>query len=213
MTAAVVEAAELGGALASLAPPGVRTGALPVDGAHVEEMFRQESVSVANAVAARRAEFATGRALARRLLGRRLPLPVGADRAPEWPVGFVGSIAHDRRVVLAAVGAASQVASLGVDLEAIGAMTADEGALVLRDDEVGIDARLAFVLKEAVYKAWSASGGRFLEFHDVRLHVERDRFRGEVVPDGGTVEGRFTAAAGRWVALACCPAAGEVSPA
>lgn len=209
MTPGAVEAAELEGALASLAPSGVRTGAAPVDEANVDDLFRQEAASIANAVTSRRSEFASGRALARRLIGKRLPLPVGADRAPEWPGGLVGSIAHDRRVVVAAVAHVDELSGVGVDIEAMGAMTPDEAALVLRDDEEELDPRLAFVLKEAVYKAWSPSGGRVLEFHDVRLRLERDgAFTGEVVADGIEIAGRYTAAAGRWLALASRPANG-----
>ena len=37
-------------------------------------------------------------------------------------------------------------------------MSADEAALVLRPDEAGLDPRLAFVLKEATYKAWCGLG-------------------------------------------------------
>ncbi len=33
------------------------------------------------------------------------------------------------------------------------------------------DGRVLFSAKEAFYKAWSASGGRFLEFADVEVHL------------------------------------------
>ena len=73
--------------------------------------------------------------------------------------------------------------------------------MILRPDEAGLDAHLAFTLKEAVYKAWSAVGGELIDFDAVRLTLDGDRFSGEVVAVGRRFEGRYAAAGGRWLAL------------
>ncbi len=64
-----------------------------------------------------------------------------------------------------------------------------------------------FTMKEAFYKAWSAAGGAMLEFTDVRLEFEGDRFSAEVVATGDVFVGRFAAAGGRWLAIVGVPVA------
>src|SRR5688500_12466696 len=61
-------------------------------------MFSAEADAVAGAIAERRREFGTVRYCARRAL-RQLGVPPvailpGADRAPRWPAGVVGSMTH-----------------------------------------------------------------------------------------------------------------------
>ena len=56
-------------------------------------------------------------------------------------------------------------------------------------------------MKEAAYKAWSSLGGAHLEHHDVRVTVEGESYVADVLDGTGRFEGRFAAAAGRWVAL------------
>jgi 4'-phosphopantetheinyl transferase EntD len=191
--------------LRGLAPPGVRTGCRVISEQDVAGMFPAEADHVRGAVSARRHEFASGRALLRELLGVGAPIGVRADRAPALPAGFVGSLAHDRSLAVAAVAPAGVVAALGIDVEAADALEEDVAAAVLRPDETGIDAHLAFTLKEAVYKAWSTGGGRILDHHDVRLSVGAEgRFEG-VVADGAVLGGRFGLAGDRWLALVAVP--------
>ena len=76
---------------------------------------------------------------------------------------------------------------------------------VLRADEAGIDTHLAFSLKEAAYKAWSATGGRLLDHHEVRLTIGVGHFDAVVVDDGVTFAGRFAIVGERTVALVVVP--------
>ena len=80
-----------------------------------------EARFVADAVDARRREFALGRSLAHealRAIGAPAgPIEVGAHREPLWPAGTVGSITHCDGYVGAAVAARGDVRSVGVDAE------------------------------------------------------------------------------------------------
>jgi 4'-phosphopantetheinyl transferase EntD len=78
--------------------------------------------------------------------------------------------------------------------------------LTLRPDEEDLDAHLAFSLKEAAYKAWSAVGGRILDHLEVRLTVDGERFTAVVVEDDVRLNGRYTIAHDRTVALVVIPA-------
>lgn len=185
--------------LATLAPATVRTGSRWIDDADVDALHPVERSAIAGAVAGRRVEFASGRALLRALIGRDEAIPVGPTRAPALPAGVVGSLSHDDGLAIAAVSAAPSVAALGIDVSGDAALEDDVARLILRPDET-LDAHLAFCLKEAAYKAWSTLGGRLLDHHDVRLTLAGDRFT--AVLDGSmTLDGRFAHLPGRWLAL------------
>ena len=177
----------------------------------VQALHRDELAAVANAVSRRRHEFATGRSLLRDLLATANPIPVGPTRAPTLPQGWVGSLAHDRSVAIAAVCRETAYAALGIDVEPDDPLPSDMARIILRDDEFDLDAHLAFVLKEATYKVWSNAGGRMLEHHEVFLHVDRSiegpRFRATVLPERRTLEGRFATVAGKHIALVSIAAA------
>jgi 4'-phosphopantetheinyl transferase EntD len=196
-----VDVGRIGRGLRGLAPAGVLTGARRIVAADVDVLHDSERRVVANAVAKRRHEFASGRVLLRDLLGMSDEIPVGPTRAPVLPAGAVGSLAHDRAVVVAAISRDPRIAAVGIDVEPDETLPADMARIILRDDEAGIDAHLAFTLKEAAYKAWSNSGGRMLDHHDVRLTVAGDRFTATVLPDGRRLDGRFVTVAGRHLAL------------
>ncbi|MDQ2679118.1 MAG: hypothetical protein M3Y51_10285, partial [Actinomycetota bacterium] len=133
--------AAIGQELDALVPSGVRTGALRVDPAHVERLLPDELAAIARAVPSRRSEFATGRALLRRLVGTDASLPVAPDRAPVLPRGWVASLAHAGPVVIAAASDAPGIAALGVDLEPQGAFSDAEVAVVRRPDDPELDGR------------------------------------------------------------------------
>lgn len=188
-----------------LAPPGVRTGVLAVDDRHTTMLLAGEREAVAGAVAARRRQFATGRVLLRSLLDDPPAIPVAASRAPVLPPGVVGSLAHDDRIAVATLAPAGTAAALGIDVEPAAPLDPDEAATVLRPDEDDLDAHVAFVVKEAAYKAWSALGGPLIDFHDVRVTLDADAF-GASMPDGTVLDGRWGRAGGRTVALCVRPA-------
>jgi 4'-phosphopantetheinyl transferase EntD len=90
----------------------------------------RERLSLGCASPHRRREFATGRAYAKQALAQLgfddCDLPVGLDRAPEWPPGSAGSISHvaishvaygSNACVAAAVCRTDEIAAIGIDLE------------------------------------------------------------------------------------------------
>ncbi len=145
--------------------------------------------ALAKAVPKRKAEFLAGRhcarlALARASEGRGPPaasLPIGPQRAPVWPEGYVGSITHTRGFVAAAAAPAGRLRSLGLDSERLmSAETADSvRSMVALEGELealagaGFDARhlltLVFSAKETLYKCLHPLVGRFFGFHEARL--------------------------------------------
>lgn len=203
-------AEEVAALLERLAPPDVRTGAIVVDERHETTLLDQERAAVADAVPARRRQFATGRALFHSLLADATPIPSAASRQPILPAGAVGSLAHDEGIAVAAVADRAAIVALGIDVEPVVPLAADEAAVIRRADEGDLDTHVAFVVKEAVYKAWSGLGGGLLDFLDVKVTLDGDAF-GATVPDGKVLQGRWGRAAGRTVAL-CVRPAGPADP-
>lgn len=144
-------------------PEGVAV-AVATPGEVEEALFPIEEAAVARAVAGRRAEFAAGRAAARRALEalghERVAIPMAEDRAPVWPEGVVGSLSHSATACIAVVARADRYKSLGVDIEPYDPLPEDIVHEIGREDEIagiGPDRRLAarqlFSAKEAAYKA------------------------------------------------------------
>jgi 4'-phosphopantetheinyl transferase EntD len=192
-------------ALWSIAPTGLAVGARRIVPDDVKGLFAEEQKAVARAVTGRQNEFATGRALLRSLIGRRVPIPVAPSRAPVLPVDVRGSLAHDREFAVAAIARDPLIGAIGIDVEPMTALAPEMCSLILRPDEHDLDAHLAFTLKEATYKAWSALGGRMLDFHEVRLAIDGSRFDADVVTESARFHGRFATAGDRWVALVVAP--------
>ncbi len=164
-------------------------------------LFDDELPFVRSALPRRRREFSTGRALLRQLIDREIPIPVGTDRAPILPSDLLGSLAHDDDFAVAAVGRSEYIQSIGIDIDSVDPLDDGTAALILRPDEAGIDAHLAFTLKEATYKAWSGLGGRMLDHHEVHLVMGSATFRAEVIPDSTRFDGAYARAGKRWLAL------------
>jgi 4'-phosphopantetheinyl transferase EntD len=70
-------------------------------------------------------ELQTGRAYAKHALSMMgvndVELPIGSDRSPVWPAGFVGSItharSHSREYCAAAVARSDEIRAIGIDAE------------------------------------------------------------------------------------------------
>lgn len=144
--------------------------------------------SIARSVPKRQAEYLAGRraALAAlRDLGCEVrDLPIGTDRAPCWPPGYIGSISHtaELAVAIALLGATSMT-GIGIDIESIGPAEQTEAirSIVLDTDEQAVltplaAARgwpyaltLAFSAKESFYKATAANVGHFIDFGALRV--------------------------------------------
>jgi 4'-phosphopantetheinyl transferase EntD len=199
----------LGRALTGLALPGVLIGHRLIAADDAAALSPEEAASLpAQAPTARRASGAV------RIVGRRLlaqmgiapcPLPKGPSGGPVWPVGVVGSFAHDDRVAVAALAKRMLVATLGIDIEPSGPLpddlldvvaTARERLILGRDPAAG---RLLFAAKEAVYKAVNPCDGRFLEYHDIDVDLAAGSAQ---VRNGGTLVLRTATGGARAMALA-----------
>ncbi|MEO5899478.1 MAG: 4-phosphopantetheinyl transferase [Ilumatobacteraceae bacterium] len=195
------EAGALHAALRRIAPPAVIVGVRRIHARDLDGMLPDEAAAVAAAVPKRRREFASGRALLRELIGDDGAIRALASRAPSLPAGVRGSLAHDDTWAVAVITREPLIAALGVDVEPVGLLAEDVAALILRPEESGLDAHLAFTLKEAAYKAWSGLGGRMLDHHDVVVTLDGHRFEARIVTDDVLVGGTWTTACGRWLAI------------
>jgi 4'-phosphopantetheinyl transferase EntD len=183
-----------------------------------EEPLPGEAERVARAVPSRRAEFATGRACARRALARLglppRPIPAGQRGEPHWPAGIVGSITHCAGYRGAVLARTSQVATIGIDaepnaplpdgvLDSISLPQEREWVARLRADRPDVHwDRLLFCAKEAVYKAWYPLAQRWLDFEDaaVTVDVESGQFSARLSVTGPDVHGReLSEFTGRWL--------------
>ncbi|MCB1394850.1 MAG: 4'-phosphopantetheinyl transferase superfamily protein [Rhodobacteraceae bacterium] len=129
---------------------GVSVGVARIANCAEAGLLPVEAAAITSAVPARRAEFAAGRAAAREALGRVVAIPMGVDRAPVWPEGIAGSIAHAGGWAMAVVSGGA--AGIGLDLEVDEPLPEEVIDIVVRPEEQG-DARVIFCVKEAVYKA------------------------------------------------------------
>ena len=177
--------------------------ALEIDDVHVAALHADEMSLVSTACDVRRAEFATGRVLLRRLLATSGPIGRAAHGAPDWPVGIVGSLAHDCHHAVAAIGSANEYRAIGIDIEPHGEHgDTDLRDSVLRTDDPNIDPVAAFVMKEAAYKAWSDLGGEVVGPLEVRLQVDANTFTAHMPSPVMTVHGAFIDTGDAWLAIA-----------
>ena len=195
-----------------LLPSGVATAELSGDAAD-SAVLPEEEASVAKAVPSRRREFATGRWCARKAMEAAgippVAIPSGADRAPVWPDGVIGSITHCTGYRAAAVTRSGQLASLGIDAEPNAPVPAGvlplvslPGELPSGDPSIAWD-RLLFSAKESVYKAWYPIERRWLGFEQARIEFTADgTFTATIliptsaaIPAGG-LHGRWLARSG-----------------
>ncbi len=179
---------------------------------------------------ARVAEFAAGRAAARQAMAA-LGLPPCAvamrpDRAPDWPAGLVGSIAHDNGLCLAALARAADLRGIGIDIEPaqdlpaglIDEITTPRERDWLADLDAGGRGRMArmiFAAKEATYKALYPLSQQVVGFdamqvlpdsHDQGFEATLARAFGPYRP-GTILNGRCAWAEGRVIAALILPMA------
>lgn len=182
--------------LEDLLGPDVLADAVPVTN-QTHGLFDAEHAQVARAVPKRRNEWAAGRRLARRLLSELeiapAPLLAGRDRAPRWPDGIVGSIAHTRDLCTVAVARAGKVRALGIDVENPAALqatlwpsilTPSEQAWLRRQPEAEQErwAMVIFSAKEALYKAQYGITQTMVDFReaDITLFPHERRFEARI---------------------------------
>lgn len=176
---------------------------------HTAALFPEEESHLANAVTKRRLEFSAGRTLARGALAqlglRPRAIPKGADRAPVWPPGIVGSITHTDTYCAAAVARAMDgIQGIGIDLEPLEPieeelwteLAANELGWVGDYDasERGVIVRAIFCAKECAFKAQFPLSGALLEFGDFSVSIDRagETFAARFMRDAGPFKTRDT---------------------
>jgi 4'-phosphopantetheinyl transferase EntD len=184
------------------------------DSRDLPALHPEEAAQVADAAPQRQLEFAQARACARlalaRLDVRGFALLNGADRAPRWPAGIVGSITHTLRPALTyvgvVVGRSADVVAVGVDAEASQGLDAalqpygltaveQERLAAVEPERQPLWAKIIFSAKEAFYKAQFPLSARRLGFQDVEVALD---------PAQSTFQVRLTARAPADLPLAFC---------
>ena len=145
-------------------------------------LLPEEADIFAGSVVERRRATGAARILARELLcqlgcPRTTALPKSASGAPIWPTGIIGSLAHDPRFAIAAVGKRDDVAALGIDIEPAENLPFELDLIATPKERLSVissrhGGRLLFTAKEAVYKAVYPLDKVFLEHHDVEIDFD-----------------------------------------
>jgi len=165
-------------------------------------LLSPERTGTSRMVAKRQREFTAGRIAARRAmvaLGHPAqPVLPGADRAPIWPEGLVGSLSHCDSLCLCAMAHARDVRALGVDVEEDTPLEPEMIDTILtaperkwlnhqRPGDMAKLAKLLFSAKETAYKAQYPLSREVLDFECIA-----------VLPDlaAGTFAATFTRAVG-----------------
>ncbi len=215
------DGAALHGRLATLLGPGAAVGVAD-PARHPAALPEREARAVEGAAEIRRREFAAGRTAARRALAvlghPDAVVPQGTDRAPLWPDGVVGSIAHCREVAVAVAAPVMRFAGVGIDVEPDQPLPADLwGGLFTETERAFLDRAPApeaaairfFCAKEAAYKAHYPQARKVLEPIDVALRSAGDgRFEARF-PDGASIAVRVGSVGGFVLAAATVPADGR----
>lgn len=153
-------------------------------------LWSVERTTIQHAVPRRQREFAAGRAAARvameQVSSPPAPLHVGQDRAPVWPAGLVGSIAHSSRVCVAVAAWRNAVCSIGIDIEDDAPLEPNLWPIICTPEEIaglhtlpekqrGHRVTQIFCAKEAYYKWQYPLTGFLLEFTDVQVQLNNDQ--------------------------------------
>lgn len=157
-----------------------------------------DSHRLPNASAKRQREFHAGRLAAadalRRLGAHDTHVPVGAQRAPVWPDGFVGSITHDDDVAIAAAVRVGTVTGIGIDIEQADRFSAGLAERIGSGSEFRLwqggagrsithgDIAL-FSFKESIFKCLHGAVGRYFDFRDVEVYDTAVGLRVRAVAD------------------------------
>jgi 4'-phosphopantetheinyl transferase EntD len=185
-------------ALAALKLPGIMIAHRLIAPGDEHALLPREAGAFASSVVGVRRASGAARLVARQLLVQLgIPdceLPKSPAGAPIWPAGVIGSLAHDARVAIAAIGRRRDVGALGIDIEPAELLPPEILEMVatpaerrsMHHDPYG--GRLLFVAKEAAYKAIFPLDQTFLEHHDVEVSIPE---RTATVRNGRLVDLRF----------------------
>jgi 4'-phosphopantetheinyl transferase EntD len=156
----------------------------------VDFLPEREAIAVKNAAHVRKGDFAAGRMAAREALEKigffHAIIPAGVDRAPIWPAGATGSIAHTGGLAIAVAARKEDLSAVGVDLETSMAVAEDLWPQVLVPTEITYllslpevarrqFATVIFCIKEAFYKFQYQHTRQWLGFQDVEVVVGAER--------------------------------------
>jgi 4'-phosphopantetheinyl transferase EntD len=167
--------------LAELVDDGVFVAVRRIsDGHHLDVTIAERDI-ISQAIDTRRAEFLSGRSLAREVAknsGVALDsIAVGPWREPLWPNGIQGSISHSGELVAVALRVGDE--PLGIDVEHVGAVQRDDmDVIVHRNDhrfinvDNPIDRAMTLSVKECVVKAAQHAG--FIELCDMEVTARHD---------------------------------------
>ena len=185
-------------AIAGLAVPGLLIGHRVIQPGDEDALLAEEAAMVAPSVMQRQRASGAARIVARSFLAQfgysEAPILKDTSGAPIWPGSIVGSLAHDERIAVAAVGQTPMISAVGIDVEPAEILPPDMLSLVVTPDEWQsladdpLRSRVLFALKEAVYKAVFPLDRRFLEFQHINVDLPR---RQAVTRDGRVVDVRY----------------------
>lgn len=173
-------------------------------------------IAAVNGANKRQAEYLAGRLCARQALlqltGAASVPAVGADRAPCWPAGVVGSITHGDGWAAAVVAHAGDYQGLGLDVETwlsheraerLAAQLLTPAELLrlaqLPESQRASQISLSFSLKESLFKALYPLVQQRFYFHDAEVLRAADgqaelqllRDLGPYWPAGSRCQGQF----------------------
>lgn len=193
--------------------------------------FSRCAIEPVRGVAKRQAEYLAGRLCAReallRVTGKAAVPTSGEDRAPQWPIGTVGSITHGSGWAGAVVGNSTDWRGLGLDIELIMPASRAERlageilapAELFRLETLPSEQRaqrisLTFSLKESLFKALYPQVLQHFYFQDAELlSVDADnKVRMRLLidlhadwPAGSELEGQFAEFDGYLLSLISIP--------
>ena len=168
-------------AIDALAVPGLLIGHRVISQGDELALLHEEMASLSFPAIERRLASGAARRVARELMNSMgfagLPILRSTFGAPVWPAGIVGSMAHDDRIAVAAVGLRRDLDAVGIDIEPAAPLPPDMLELTvtprerraIADNPLG--AKLLFAIKEAVYKAAYPLDQEFLDFHDIKVDL------------------------------------------
>ena len=141
--------------------------------------------SLSKASISRQQEFLRGRWCAQQALlelGDTSPVLRAKDRSPIWPMGFVGSISHNKEYSGAFVALDKYYRSVGMDIEEIGRIKPEMKKMILSSTEQQRfveqkEMTIIFSAKESLYKLLYPLVKEFFGFQDAEItHLERGKF-------------------------------------
>jgi 4'-phosphopantetheinyl transferase EntD len=169
-------------AIDALAVPGLLIGHRVISQGDELALLPEEMASLSFPAIERRRASGAARRVARELMNSMgfasLPILRSTLGAPIWPAGVVGSMAHDNRIAVAAVGLLRDLNAVGIDIEPAASLPPDMLELIATPrehraiaDNNPLGAKLLFAIKEAVYKAAYPLDHEFLDFHDIEVDL------------------------------------------